>query len=292
MKLMTMNVHSLVEKDYERKLVEFADVAAREKPDILALQEVSQLMSEAVWPDEELEGFVRCREVSMPVRRGNYAAKLAGLLKERGFGCSWTWIGAKVGYGFYDEGLALFSRTPIAETDQFFISRSQDYQNWKTRKVLGIRTEAMKHTWFYTVHMGWWDDREESFLNQWTLLNETLEKTGKKKHTVWLMGDFNSPAEVRGQGYDLVCCSGWKDSYARAAKKDEGITACLEIDGWRERKPSDAEKKETGMRLDYLFCSRPVQVAESRVICSGKGEPVVSDHYGVIIETENGEDRE
>ena len=98
MKLMTMNVHSLVEKDYERKLVEFADVAAREKPDILALQEVSQLMSEAVWPDEELEGFVRCREVSMPVRRGNYAAKLAGLLKERGFGCSWTWIGAKVGY--------------------------------------------------------------------------------------------------------------------------------------------------------------------------------------------------
>ena len=62
MKLMTMNVHSLVEKDYERKLVEFADVAAREKPDILALQEVSQLMSEAVWPDEELEGFVRCRE--------------------------------------------------------------------------------------------------------------------------------------------------------------------------------------------------------------------------------------
>ena len=38
MKLMTMNVHSLVEKDYERKLVEFADVAAREKPDILALQ--------------------------------------------------------------------------------------------------------------------------------------------------------------------------------------------------------------------------------------------------------------
>ena len=26
MKLMTMNVHSLVEKDYERKLVEFADV--------------------------------------------------------------------------------------------------------------------------------------------------------------------------------------------------------------------------------------------------------------------------
>ena len=188
MKLMTMNVHSLVEKDYERKLVEFADVAAREKPDILALQEVSQLMSEAVWPDEELEGFVRCREVSMPVRRGNYAAKLAGLLKERGFGCSWTWIGAKVGYGFYDEGLALFSRTPIAETDQFFISRSQDYQNWKTRKVLGIRTEAMKHTWFYTVHMGWWDDREESFLNQWTLLNETLEKTGKKKHTVWLMG--------------------------------------------------------------------------------------------------------
>ena len=61
--------------------------------------------------------------------------------------------------------------------------------------------------------------------------------------------------------------------------------------GGKESLPT-LKKKETGMRLDYLFCSRPVQVAESRVICSGKGEPVVSDHYGVIIETENGEDGE
>lgn len=292
MKLMTMNVHSLVEEDYERKLVEFADAAAGEKPDILALQEVSQPAAEEVWPDEELEGFVRCRDVSMPVRRGNYAARLAGLLKERGFACSWTWLGAKIGYGRYDEGLAIFSRTPIAETDQFFISRCRDYQYWKTRKVLGIRTEAMKDTWFYTVHMGWWDDEEEPFLNQWNRLNQTLEETGKRKQNVWLMGDFNSPAEVRGQGYDLVCRSGWQDTYVLAEKKDGGITARPEIDGWKDRRSSGREKQETGMRLDYLFCSRPVHVTESRVVCSGKREPVVSDHYGVIIETENWEDKE
>ena len=139
---------------------------------------------------------------------------------------------------------------------------------------------------------GWWDDEEEPFLNQWNRLNQTLEETGKRKQSVWLMGDFNSPAEVRGQGYDLVCRSGWQDTYVLAEKKDGGITARPEIDGWKDRRSSGREKQETGMRLDYLFCSRPVHVAESRVVCSGKREPVVSDHYGVIIETENWEVKE
>ncbi|MFR6514258.1 MAG: hypothetical protein ACLUP8_09480 [Ruminococcus sp.] len=48
------------------------------------------------------------------------------------------------------------------------------------------------------------------------------------------MGDFNSLDNVKGEGYDLICNSGWKDTYVLAEEKDDGITVEEEIDGWRE----------------------------------------------------------
>ncbi|MFR5732506.1 MAG: hypothetical protein ACLUD2_11760 [Clostridium sp.] len=86
-------------------------------------------------PDEELPGFVRCR-VFASVRRGNHAGRLAELLKDSGLSYSWTWISAKLGYDRYDEGMAVFSLSPIADTDQLQISRSSDYHYWKTRRRL------------------------------------------------------------------------------------------------------------------------------------------------------------
>lgn len=48
------------------------------------------------------------------------------------------------------------------------------------------------------------------------------------------MGDFNSLDNVKGEGYELICNSGWKDTYVLAEEKDDGITVEEEIDGWRE----------------------------------------------------------
>ena len=69
MKLITLNTHSLIEEHYEEKLHAFAEVIRKEKPDILAMQEVNQLACEEIWPDEKLPGFVRCRGFSLPVRK-------------------------------------------------------------------------------------------------------------------------------------------------------------------------------------------------------------------------------
>ena len=41
MKLITLNTHSLIEEHYEEKLHAFAEMVRKEKPDILALQEVN-----------------------------------------------------------------------------------------------------------------------------------------------------------------------------------------------------------------------------------------------------------
>ncbi len=279
MKIITINTHSLEEPDYERKLHEFAGVILTEQPDVFAMQEVNQSVNAEPAYEAELAGYTRCGDFSGPVRRDNHGARLAALLAREGVCYHWAWVPAKLGYGKYDEGLAIFSRRPVIQVDSFRISRSEDYKNWKTRRILGIQTAD---GWFYTAHMGWWDDEEEPFREQWERLGEHLED--KKNQPVWLMGDFNSIDIISGEGYDLVSGSGWKDTYCLAQEKDQGITVGKVIDGWRERLSEEKLSQcPDGMRIDYIWCSRKLPVCSSHVICNGERYPVVSDHYGVMI---------
>ena len=314
MKIITINTHSLEEPDYEKKLHQFAEAVLAEQPDVIAMQEVNQSINAKQRDLSQLSGYVDCPDFSGPVRLDNHAARLAEILSENGRRYFWSWVPAKLGYDKYDEGLALFCRKPILEVDSFRISRSSDYENWKTRRILGVKTND---GWFYTVHMGWWDDEEEPFWEQWERLEEHLrplrdiqepahrgtslhtisqaEKTAEdctEKPPVWLMGDFNSLDSIAGQGYDLIRKSGWKDTYCLARTKDKGITVGKVIDGWRERlseepfgkKAKEPVLEQEGMRIDYIWCSHSVPVANSLVICNGEKYPVVSDHYGVMIE--------
>ncbi len=281
MKILTLNTHSLAEKDYENGLACTVRALLKERPDIMAFQEVNQETGQPPLAEDALKGYVPCTGFAGTVRRGNHAARLAALLEAEGCPYFWTWLPVKLGYGIYDEGLALFSRSPIKETDQIALSRTQDYGNWKTRKALGIRARAAderEDAWFYTVHMGWWDDGEEPFKEQWDRLESGVREK-RTRGSVWAAGDFNSPANVRGQGYDYVKSHGWKDTYETAGKRDEGLTVQTVIDGWRER------GENSGMRIDYIWCSRGVKADSSRIIFDGKNYPRVSDHCGIILIT-------
>ena len=152
------------------------------------------------------------------------------------------------------------------------LSQVNDYNNWKTRRTLGI---CAGDVWYYTVHLGWWKDEVEPFAPQW----EKLSKAAGAKKTAFLLGDFNSEADVRGEGYDLVLGSGWQDTYRLAQQRDAGYTVVEAIDGWRDA-PDAAAKK----RIDQIWCSKAVAVKSSRVVFSGLQEPQVSDHAGVLIE--------
>ena len=70
-----------------------------------------------------------------------------------------------------------------------------------------------------------------------------------------------------------------------AEQKDSGVTVEEEIDGWRDREGGGAVKD--AKRLDYIFCNTQKKVKSSKVVCNGKNYPVVSDHYGVMIEVED-----
>lgn len=141
-------------------------------PDVIALQEVNQNRTAAPVEAERLEesGFVECREVAgrgapglnIPVRGDNHAYRLGQFLRSEGVSYFWTWVPAKIGYGRYDEGTALFCRFPIRGAEWFYSTEARDYENWKTRKVLGICAEIEgKPRRFYSVHMGWWSDGTE-----------------------------------------------------------------------------------------------------------------------------------
>lgn len=281
MKILTLNTHSLIETNYEQKLMHFVAAVTHEQPDIIALQEVNQSVGAPLADKELLAGYVAC--TNTPLRQDNHAANAARLLRKAGLSYQWTWLPMKLGYGKYDEGMALFTlKTSMEEIDSFCISSFDDYLNWKTRKVLGIRT-ADGSGWFYTVHMGWWQDEEEPFQSQWKRMEAHLEEK-KKTGPVWLLGDFNSPAEVREQGYDCIRHSGWQDTYLLADEKDDGITVAGVIDGWRDQVLSPDTLK--GMRIDHIWCSDSVPVRSSNVIFNGQNQPVVSDHFGILIQTD------
>ena len=278
MKLLTLNTHSLVEDNYSTKLDAFVSAIAEQRPDIIALQEVNQTIAETQ-VDVISEGYVPCVE-NIVIRKDNHVYKAAELLEGAGVKYYWTWLPLKKGYNKYDEGIALMSRSRIIETDVVRISETDDYNNWKTRKIIGIRTEAAPDEWFFSVHYGWWDDLDEPFQNQWQKTVEYMKKYSR----VWLMGDFNSPAEVRNEGYDIINCGGWYDSYTRAKTRDNGITVGKVIDGWR-----DKVSGTDGMRIDQIWCSQKAEIASSEVIFNGANKPVVSDHYGVVAEYERSE---
>ncbi|MBQ7980433.1 MAG: endonuclease/exonuclease/phosphatase family protein [Oscillospiraceae bacterium] len=278
MKLLTLNTPSLVEDNYSTKLDAFVSAIAEQRPDIIALQEVNQTIAETQ-ADVISEGYVPCVE-NIVIRKDNHVYKAAELLENAGVKYYWTWLPLKKGYDKYDEGISLMSRSRIIETDVVKISETDDYNNWKTRKIIGIRTEAAPDEWFFSVHYGWWDDLDEPFQNQWQKTVEYMKKYSR----VWLMGDFNSPAEVRNEGYDMMNGSGWYDSYTLAKTRDNGITVGKVIDGWR-----DKVSGTDGMRIDQIWCSQKAEIASSEVIFNGANKPVVSDHYGVAAEYERSE---
>lgn len=277
---MTINTHSLAEQDCEKKQQLLAAYITKFKPDVIAMQEVNQTAAAPKAGTAMAEGRKLLGGEKVCLKDDNYAAVMAAALRTAGLPYCWCWLPMKLGYGKYDEGLALFSRKPIAETDVVLLSGAADYTDWRTRYALGVRLGT---DWFYSVHMGWWQDEQEPFARQWQRLEDALapkQETGR----IFLLGDFNSPAQIRHEGYDLLLAKGWQDTYVLAEEKDAGVTVKGTIDGWRDKLPEEELAK--GLRLDYIWCSENITVKRSRCCCNDVNGRIISDHFGVEIEWE------
>ena len=282
MKLLTLNLHGPTE-DAARKLHHIAHAVLAEGPQVIALQEVCQ-RSDA--PPANAALLTGCTPLpqAVPVRADNPAAHIARLLREAGVPCGWTFLPVKRGHGCYDEGLALLApRGRIRDVASACISRTRDYADWKTRHALVVRLSG-RPDWLCCVHMGWWQDAQEPFEAQWAALRAFLaQRCGKAP--VWLLGDFNAPAELRGEGYDMIAADGWHDAFRLAACREGAATIAGRADGWQTL-------PEGGWRIDHVWCSRAAGIASVRVVFDGRKYPVVSDHAGVLVETAPDESEE
>lgn len=277
MKILTLNTHSWLEDKSDIKLQILADAIYKEKFDIVALQEVNQkINAKPISEDEDcMLGYIKCSE-DVIIKEDNFALALVQKLKEKGINYFWSFVPNHIGYGIYDEGLAILSLKEVDKTDQFYISKTKDYTSYKTRRIVGLRVlDKEKASWFFSVHMGWWDDKEDPFYEQWNIIEEKMKKYSGD--TICLMGDFNSPSDTQGEGYSYILKKGkFKDSYNIAKFKDSGNTVEKEIDGWRD-------SGKTSMRIDYIFKNNDTPIEFSKVIFNGDNYPIVSDHFGVYI---------
>lgn len=255
MKLLTLNCHSWQEENQIQKIKEIAKVIVKNNYDVIALQEVSQLIkSEIIYEN---------------IKKDNFVYVLNEEIKNLGcFDYEFIWSLSHIGFDIYEEGLAILTKLPIINKDSFFVSESVDIENYKTRKIIKATLNYNnKEIDFYSCHMGWWND---GFKEQ---LNNLKKSSNFESKLSFFMGDFNNDANKRNEGYDYIIQNKFFDTYSLAKEKDNGITVKGNIAGWKDNKGD--------LRLDLILCNENIDVISSKVIFNGKNENIVSDHFGV-----------
>lgn len=258
MKLLTLNCHSWQEADQLSKIKILAKTIKEMRYDVIALQEVSQLKDNKILYNN--------------IREGNYAEILVQELNKLNVdNYSFIWDFAHIGYNIYEEGLAILTRHPIKDFYNFYVSKDENINNHKSRKIIKATIDINDNEYdFYNCHLGWWNDKEEPFKYQ---AERLLQKLSNAKNS-FLMGDFNNDAFIKGEGYDYLINNGLLDLYDLSADKDDGITVSGKIDGWEEC----SENK----RIDLILCTNKVEALSSKVLFN-RPDNLVSDHFGVEV---------
>lgn len=232
MKILTINTRSFRGADSIQRLDRFVEDVLREKPELIAMQEVSQTETSGQLEPERLEGQYPIPGC-LPICRDNHAAQVAMRLRQAGVECSWVWIPVRL--GDLSEGVAILSLgRRIRCVDRFPISREGE----ENRAVLGVQVEGLED-WFYTVQLIGFED--ESFLEQWKKLNCCLG-IPRIYGPVWLLCSIQGTDAIRGESYAVITAAGWLDTHLLAEHRTDGPE----------------------QRQDFIWCSHPRPIAASR----------------------------
>jgi maltose 6'-phosphate phosphatase len=185
---------------------------------------------------------------------------------------------AHLGFDKYREGVAILSRYPVVKHKSKYVSKSDDFYNIHSRKVVmaQIKVPYIGLLNVFSSHLSWWDD---GFPEQFEKLRRWAgeEQIGQVRGTL-LCGDFN--IEAGSSGYELVIDTDEYDDQYLAANDPKvfeqifrGKNAC-----WRRYLEGDR-------RIDYIFMNKS---SELRVVA---GTPLfteqdygrVSDHCGYLM---------
>ena len=273
MLFLTLNTHSWCEPHQIVKIHELARFIADRQVDVIALQEVNQYLHSPI-VDTPL-GYQG--GAGIPIREDNYALLLVRFLADLGLQYEWALTETHIGWDRYDECVAVLSRVPIERIEPIVMSPQYSYDRVERRSSLAVRvgTDAGS-VWCASAHMSWWDFQGEPlFAQEFARLSQALTERGQDA-PVLLGGDFNTAAQVRGEGYDLVLSSGLIDTREIAQSTDGEFTVHREIAGW--------EGQEDAKRIDFVFADRAVKVLSHAVVFRDNSPEAISDHSGVLVE--------
>lgn len=259
MRLLTLNTHSYIEENQEQKLDMLIKTIIANNYDVIALQEVNQLI------DSPPVG-------ETVIHEDNFARVITEKLKARGLTYSYHWAMAHIGYDRYEEGVAILTKHPVIDTSVIKLTEATDKTDWKSR--VAIKLTLHYNDQFIdciSTHHGFWDDPDGPSQQQFDRLLTHIDSS----RPTFILGDFNTEASIREEGYDYLIRKGLYDTYTLARDKDNGMTVPGAIDGWKHA----ADSK----RIDYIFMNQPFCVTASHVVFNDLNQPVVSDHFGVDV---------
>ena len=266
-KFLTLNTHSLLGENVERKLEILGDEIFSGDYDIVCLQEVNQLITSDTTQD--LPGYCPVAG-EIAIHEDNYGLQLVRYLAQKGAKYYWSYAYNHVGYDRFNEGVAIFSKEPL-EASSVLVSKSDDPSDYHTRKMLFCQTVVDgKKTCVASAHFSWLKD---GFLDEWENAVEALAAQGE---SLVIMGDFNNPTDTAG--YDMILNSplDLQDSH-KVAKSIQGDHTIIEdIDGWEGNKQS--------LKVDHVFTSKDIEIQSSTVVFDGGESPIVSDHFGLAVD--------
>lgn len=259
MKLLTINVHSWLEENQLDKLNILAKVIVEKNYDVVAMQEVNQL--------------INSEDVQQGIKTDNFGKLLLDKIREYGEeGYSYYWTYSHIGFDKFEEGLAILAKGEVVAVEDFYCTAQQTVTSIESRKILKVDLKVNNEiVEFYSCHMNLptckGEDIDQNLSN---LINYTDNKNLKV-----FMGDFNTDYFHQVDDYKRILDKGLYDTYELAEKKDEGVTVYKNISGWED---SMCQKK-----LDYVFINRKLDVKESFVIFNDDNYPIISDHNGLEV---------
>ncbi|MBS7577823.1 MULTISPECIES: endonuclease/exonuclease/phosphatase family protein [unclassified Enterococcus] len=275
MKILTLNTHSWLEINQIAKLYQLAKEIIASNIEIIALQEVNQLIEAPIITNQSnIQSLSK-----IPIRSDNFAYLLINILEQLGSDYYGIWVDSHTGFEIYEEGVALISKKPFVDTQVITCRNQLDFTNVRRRSQIGGAIYYHEEKiWFYSVHFSWWQfENEELFTSEW--LN--FQKYGhiSKNDNSIIMGDFNNDASILDEGYSLIHKhSSLYDSFHQAQTKYGEHTISKKIDGW--------ENNNKELRIDYIFTTQPLKIKTYKILFNGQVQNTISDHYGVSIDLE------
>jgi maltose 6'-phosphate phosphatase len=255
LKILTLNLHTLQEKEIEKKNKIIANFINEREVDIIFFQEVGQISEDPIYTNN--------------IKTSNQLLSIFPKLKRK---YNYDYRYKKRGFDKYDEGLAIVSKYPIIYSDSYYLSKSKDYYNWQTRTALLVNVDINgQQVDLITTHLGW-DSESEKLDSQLANFLNVINP----RHISICAGDFNVP---------------YNSSYIKKIK-ETGLIEASDLAGIDPTKnPTfpgilDAApflKTALDHQIDHIFVNKPYKVNKYEVVFK---EERVSDHYGVYAEIE------